>query len=89
MSLIVEVESVEKKCKVVVNLDQVIEIAPLYEGGCALFFADSAAVGGKTAMKVVDSYSMFQQLALQVVSSEDIAKKVKSLKSVAMEIPKL
>jgi hypothetical protein len=32
---------------------------------------------------------MFQQLALQVVSSEDIAKKVKSLKSVAMEIPKL
>ena len=89
MSLFVEVESVEKKCKVVVNLDQVIEIAPLYEGGCALFFADSAAVGGKTAMRVVDSYSMFQQLALQVVSSEDIAKKVKALKSTAMEIPKL
>ena len=86
MSLFIEVESVEKKCKVIVNLDQVIEIAPLYEGGCALFFADSAAVGGKTAMKVVDSYPMFQQLAMQVVSTEDIAKKVKSLKSVAMEI---
>ena len=40
-------------------------------------------------MKVRDSYTHFQQLAMQMVSSEDIAKKVKSLKSVAMEIPKL
>ena len=89
MSLFIEVESVEKGCKVIVNLDTIIEIAPLLEGGCALFHSDASAVGGKTAMKVVDSYSMFQQLALQVVSSEDIAKKVKALKSTAMEIPKL
>ena len=89
MSLFIEVESVEKECKVIVNLEQVVEIAPLYEGGCALFFSDSAAVGGKTSMKVKDSYSHFQQLAMQMVSSDDIAKKVKALKSVAMEIPKL
>jgi hypothetical protein len=89
MSLFIEVESIEKSCKVIVNLDQVIEIAPLFEGGCHLFFTDSAAVGGKTAMKVRDNYSHFQQLAMQMVSSEDIAKKVKSLKAVAMDIPKL
>ena len=56
MSLFVEVNSVDKSCPVIVNLDSVIEIAPLAAGGCALFFADSAAVGGKTAMKVSDSY---------------------------------
>ena len=89
MSLFIEVFSIDKGCPVIINLETVVEIAPLAAGGCDLFFPDSAAVGGKTAMKVVDSYSMFQQLALQVVSSEDIAKKVKSLKSVAMEIPKL
>ena len=90
MSLFVEVNSVDKNCPVIVNLDSVIEIAPLAAGGCALFFADSAAVGGKTAMKVRDSYSMFQQLAMQVVSSEDIAKKVKALKGTdKVEIPKL
>lgn len=90
MSLFIEVDSVEKQCKVIVNLDQVVEIAPLFEGGCALFFADSAAVGGKTAMKVKDSYPQFQQLAMQMVSSEDIAKKVKAVKSsVSLEVPKL
>jgi hypothetical protein len=89
MSLFIEVQSIEKQCKVIVNLEQVIEIAPLYEGGCHLFFSDAAAVGGKTAMKVEDSYAHFQQLAMQMVSSEDIAKKVKALKSVAVDIPKL
>jgi hypothetical protein len=89
MSLFIEVESVEKGCKVIVNLDTIIEIAPLLEGGCALFYSDASAVGGKSPMKVRDSYTHFQQLAMQMVSTEDIAKKVKALKSVAMEIPKL
>ena len=87
--LLVEVMSVEKNCKVLVNMDLVLEIAPLMEGGCALFFSDSAATGGKTSYKVKDSYSQFQQFAMQTVSSEDIAKKVKSLKSTNVEIPKL
>ncbi len=89
MSLFIEVESVEKGCNVIVNLETIIEIAPLLEGGCALFHADASAVGGKSPMKVKNSYTHFQQLAMQVVSADDIAKKVKSLKSVAMEIPKL
>lgn len=93
MATFVEIESVEKQCKTIINLDEIIEIAPLNEGGCVLFFADMAAVGGKSAYKVKDSYTMFQQFAMQTVTSEDIAKRVKSLKktadSITLDIPKL
>jgi hypothetical protein len=93
MALFVEVESIEKQCKVIVNLDEVLEIAPLLEGGCALFFSDSAAVGGKTSYKVKDNYDAFKQFAMQTVSSDDIAKrfpKVKlTAKDISMDIPKL
>jgi hypothetical protein len=85
MSLFIEVESEEKNCKIIVNLDTVIEIAPLRSGGCHLFFADSAAVGGKTAMKVKDSYALFQQFVLQTVSPEDIAKRIAKLSMVEKE----
>lgn len=91
MALFVEVESVEKQCKVIVNLDQVIEIAPLAAGGCALFIVDPAAVGGSKAYKVKESYDEFKQFAMQTVSSEDIANRIKSLKKTAstLDIPKL
>lgn len=85
MSLFIEVNSVEKGCKVIVNLETVVEIAPIREGGCALFFADSAAVGGKTAMKVTDSYSLFKQFVLETVTEEDISKRIKSLPQVNKE----
>jgi hypothetical protein len=82
MSLFVEVFDVEKGCQVIVNLDTLLEIAPkqrlengkVVDDGCDLFFADGAAVGGKRAMKVRDSYAMFKQFAMQTVSSDDIAK---------------
>ena len=94
MATFVEVESVEKQTKVIVNLDEVIEIAPLVDGGCALFFTDAAAVGGKSAYKVKDSYEAFKQFALETVSAEDIAKRVKSLNKTSgtrepLEIPVL
>ena len=91
MALFVEVESVEKHCKVIVNLDEVLEIAPLLDGGCALFFSDSAAVGGKTSYKVKDNYEQFRQFAMQTVSSDDIAKRfpTKKSKDVPLDIPKL
>jgi len=89
MSLFVEVFDVEKKCKIIINLDAVMEVAPLVSGGCEISFPDAASVGGRRALKVSDSYTMFQQLAMQTVSTEDIAKKVKSLKSATMDIPKL
>jgi hypothetical protein len=56
-----------------------------------LFFADSAAVNGKSAYAVKDSYDQFKQFAMQTVSAEDIAARfpTKKDKSVKMEIPKL
>lgn len=85
MSLFVEVESTEKNCKVIINLDNISEIAPLVAGGCTLFMEDGRIY------KVKDSYDQFKQFAMQTVSSEDISKKVKSLKAQAqaLEIPKL
>ena len=73
MALFVEVDSVDKGCKVIVNLEAVVEIAPLASGGCVLFISDSAATGGKTPMKVTNSYEVFKQFAMQTVSAEDIA----------------
>jgi len=75
MSLFIEVNSIDKNCPVIINLDTVMEIAPLASGGCALFFPDAAAVGGKTAMKVTDTYEQFKQFAIQPVSAEDIARR--------------
>jgi hypothetical protein len=90
MSTFIEVESVEKECKVIINLDEVMEIAPLIDGGCVLYFADSAAVGGKASYKVKDSYELFRQFAMQTVTPEDIAKKFpKSKKENSIEIPTL
>jgi len=82
MSIFVEVFDLEKNCNIIINLETVLEIAPkqklangrVVDDGCDLFFADGAAVGGKRAMKVRDSYTMFKQFALQTVSAEDVAK---------------
>ena len=93
MGLFVEVQSIEKDCDVIINLDTVVEIAPLAAGGCVLFFADQSSPGGKTSYKVKDSYEQFRQFALQPVSAEDIAKrfppKNKANKPVELDIPKL
>lgn len=75
MSLFVEVQSVDKGCPVIINLDHIVEIAPLVSGGCALFMSDNAGMNSKSSMKVKDSYEMFKQFAMQTVTSEDIAKR--------------
>lgn len=85
MSLFIEVNSVEKDCKVIINVEHITEVAPLSSGGCALFFSDSAAVGGLRTMKVSDSYSLFQQLVMQMVSSEDIKKRFPTKGKTKME----
>lgn len=79
--MFIEVESVEKMCKVIINLNEVIEIAPLIEGGCALFFADSAAVNGRSAYKVKNHYNEFLQFVLQTVTPEDISKRFPKAKA--------
>jgi len=95
MSLFVEVNSIEKGCPVIINLDHIIEIAPLASGGCALFTLDGAGMNSKNAMRVSDSYDLFKQFAMQTVTVEDIAKRfpkaetpVKVKKNVTLEIPK-
>ena len=75
MSLFVEVDSIEKGCPVIINLEQVVEIAPLSSGGCALFFTDGAGMNSKSAMRVTNEYSEFKQFVMQTVSAEDIAKR--------------
>ena len=75
MSLFVEVNSVEKGCPVIVNLDHIVEIAPLSTGGCALFTIDGAGMNSRNAMRVTDSYEQFKQFAMQTVSVEDIARR--------------
>ena len=75
MSLFVEVTSVEKNCPVIVNLDHIVEIAPLSSGGCALFMSDSAGMNAKMAMRVSENYDQFKQFAMQTVTAEDIAKR--------------
>jgi len=98
MSLFIAVNDVEKNCEVIINLDTVMEIAPLRTGGCEISFPDSAAVSGKRIMKVTDSYSLFKQMAITPVSADDIAKingrtstkKEKApIGDIMMDIPKL
>ena len=99
MSLFVEVNSIEKGCPVIINLDHIIEIAPLASGGCALFTLDGAGMNSKNAMKVSDNYELFKQFAMQTVTVEDIERRFpkvstssettkKTKKSEEIEIPK-
>ena len=85
MSLFVEVVSIEKGCTVILNLDAVQQIVPIRAGGCLLEMTDGRQV------KISDSYELFRQFAMQTVSSDDIAKRVKSLKGTiaSLEVPKL
>jgi hypothetical protein len=56
-----------------------------------LFFADSAAVNGKSAYAVKDTYDQFKQFAMQTVTAESIASRFPSKKEKIekLEIPKL
>ena len=75
MSIFVEVNSVRpKNCKLIINLDSVIEIAPLMAGGCIIFF-NAQEAGTTRTITVSDDYSAFKQFVMQTVTAEDIAKK--------------
>lgn len=94
MSLFVEVTSIEKGCPVIVNLDHIVEIAPLIEGGCALFTVDGAGMNSKSAMRVKENYDQFKQFAMQTVTAEDIARRFPTKKKTVsldedVQIPKL
>ena len=78
--LLVEVTSVEKNCRIIVNLEKVIEIVPLTAGGCALFLSDNAGVNSRSSITVKESYDMFKQFAMQTVTADDIQKRFPSNK---------
>ena len=81
MATFIEVNSVApKNCKVIVNLDNIIEIAPLVAGGCVLYFSAIEA-GGPRTMTVADSYTQFMQFAMTTVTADDIAKRFRSDKT--------
>jgi hypothetical protein len=79
MSLFVEVDSVEKGCKVIVNIDHILEIAPMRDGGCTLFMLDGASTAGKTSMRVKDSYELFKQFAMQTVTGDMIKDRIQKI----------
>jgi len=82
MSMFVEVNSIDKGCPVIINLDQVIEIAPLAAGGCQIYFSYDGDMGTRE-MRVSDSYTQFKQFAMQTVSAEDIQARVEKIKKLA------
>ena len=79
MAMFVEVNSFEKRCPVIVNLDMIVEIAPLVDCGCVLFMNDGAGMNSRQGLRVTDNYDQFKQFAMQTVSSEDIERHVKKL----------
>lgn len=95
MSMFVELNSFEKGCPIIVNLDHIVEIAPLVDGGCVLFMTDSAGMNSRQGIRVTDNYDQFKQFAMQTVTSEDIEKKIAKLggkkkeSTAEVEIPKL
>ena len=79
MALFVEVSSVERGCQVIINIDHILEIAPMKDGGCTLFMIDGASTAGKTSMRVKDSYELFKQFAMQTVSSDMIQDRIQKI----------
>ena len=75
MALFVEVDSLEKNCPVIINLDHVSEIAPMTDGTSTLFFNDGSGANAKYALKVKNGYETFKQFAMQTVTADDIARR--------------
>jgi hypothetical protein len=81
--MLIQVKSREKNCDVIINLDHVMEIAPLAAGGSAIRMAydgDVTAKAGFREIHVDNDFKEFQQFVLQTVTSEEVSKKVAELK---------
>ena len=82
-NMLIQVKSREKNCEVIINLDHVMEIAPLSDGGCEIRFlydGDVTAKTGYRSIKVDNPYTQFKQFVLETVSTETVSKKVQELK---------
>ena len=70
MATFVEVNDIDKRIPVIINMDNVMHIEPMIgqQTGTLIWFNN-----GKL-QKVSEKYDMFKQLAFQTVSAEDIAR---------------
>lgn len=87
--MLIQVKSREKQCDVIINLDHVMEIAPLADGGSEIRFVydgDVTAKAGNRSIRVDNNYKEFQQFVLQTVTEENVSKKVKELKKMAASL---
>lgn len=81
--MLIKVKSREKQCEVIINLDHVIEITPLRDGGSAIRFIYDGDVTSKTGFReifVENKFTEFEQFVLQTVTEESVSKKVAELK---------
>ena len=88
MAYFIEVHDMDKKCPVIINLDTVMEIAPIINPtGCEITFIEQddfealrreklsgGAMKGRRVMRVTNSYNEFKQFVIQKVSADDVAK---------------
>ena len=73
--MFIEVDSIQPKvCKLIINLDHVLEVAPLIAGGCVLTFSANEA-GVSRTITISNDFSDFKQFALQTVTPESIQKR--------------
>jgi hypothetical protein len=77
MSIFVLVDSIDKKAHVIINMDDIQEVAPFSSGGCLIQFRDGRL------MKVKDSFDMFKQFVMQTVTTEQITDRIASIKAAA------
>lgn len=81
--MLIQVKSREKQCEVIINLDHVMEIAPLAMGGSAIRMVYDGDVTSKTGYREIhvdNDFKEFQQFVLQTVTTEVVSKKVEELK---------
>ena len=102
MAYFIEVNDIDKGCPVIINMDAIMEIAPITNpAGCEITFLESddsdalrrekimsaAAVKGRRVMRVSNNYTQFKQFVIQPVSAEDIARVNGRNKDVVKEKP--
>ena len=86
MGMFIEVQSAEKGCPVIINLDHVIEVAPLSVGGCEIKMSDDGV--SRSVIRVENNYSEFKQFVMQTVTSEQIQQRIDSINKAAGRPPR-
>lgn len=78
--MFIEVNSTApKQCTLIINMDYILEVAPLITGGCVISMGAQEA-GTSRTITVSDDYSVFKQFVLQTVTAESIEKRFPKVK---------